>query len=131
MKGLQVEQICRGYASDRAFLADLHLIRDSLISHGDEDVANQEVLDLIRLVETFGFHLLQLDMRQESIRHTQAAAEILKAGLGVDYLALDEDARLALLSDAIANPNAVQPVGWVRRGRRNPTATVPCWVTPT
>jgi phosphoenolpyruvate carboxylase len=108
-----------GYASDQAFLADLHLIRDSLISHGDADVANREVLDLIRLVETFGFHLLQLDVRQESGRHSQAVAEILKAGLGAAYLELDEDARLALLCDAIANPNALQfdPAGFTPETR--------------
>ena len=97
-----------GYASDRAFINDLHLIRASLISHGDTEVANREVLDLIRLVETFGFHLLQLDVRQESNRHSQAVAEVLRAALDIDYLSLDENARLTLLSDAIANPNALQ-----------------------
>lgn len=97
-----------GYASDKAFLTDLHLIRDSLISHGDTEVANREVLDLIRLVETFGFHLLQLDVRQESNRHSQAVAEVLRQALDIDYEAMDEAARLALLSDAIANPNALQ-----------------------
>jgi phosphoenolpyruvate carboxylase len=86
----------------------LHLIRDSLISHGDTEVANREVLDLIRLVETFGFHLLQLDVRQESNRHSQAVAEVLRQALDIDYEALDEAARLELLSDAIANPNALQ-----------------------
>ncbi len=97
-----------GYASDRAFLNDLHLIRDSLISHGDSEVANRELLDLIRLVETFGFHLLQLDVRQESGRHSQAVAEVLRAALAIDYLSLDESARLVLLSEAIANPNALE-----------------------
>lgn len=96
-----------GYASDKAFLKDLHLIRDSLISHGDNEVADREVLDLIRLVETFGFHLLQLDVRQESKRHSQAVADVLRAALDINYLALDENARLELLSDAIANPNAL------------------------
>ena len=104
--GLGHEQA--GYASDKAFLTDLHLIRDSLISHGDSEVANREVLDLIRLVETFGFHLLQLDVRQESTRHSQTVAEVLRAAMDIDYLALDEEARLALLGDAIANPNALQ-----------------------
>ncbi len=97
-----------GYVSDQAFLRDLHLIRDSLISHGDSEVANREVLDLIRLVETFGFHLLQLDVRQESGRHSQAVAEVMRAALDIDYPALDEDARLKLLSEAISNPNALQ-----------------------
>jgi len=97
-----------GYVSDQAFLADLHLIHDSLISHGDAEVANRELLDLIRLVETFGFHLLQLDVRQESNRHSQTVAEVFQAALKIDYLALDEEARLALLGDAITNPNALQ-----------------------
>jgi len=97
-----------GYASDRAFLDDLHLIRESLISHGDTEVAHRELLDLIRLVETFGFHLLQLDVRQESTRHSQAVAEMMRAALDIDYSALDEAARLALLSEAIGNPNALQ-----------------------
>jgi len=96
-----------GYASDREFLSDLHLIRDSLISHGDIEVANREVLDLIRLVETFGFHLLQLDVRQESNRHSQTVAEILRAALNIDYLSMDEPARLELLGEAITNPNAL------------------------
>jgi phosphoenolpyruvate carboxylase len=97
-----------GYVSDQAFLADLHLIHDSLVSHGDAEVANRELLDLIRLVETFGFHLLQLDVRQESARHSQTVAEVFQAALQIDYLALDEEARLDLLGEAIANPNALQ-----------------------
>ncbi len=34
--------------------------------------------DLIRLVESFGFYLMHLDVRQESTRHTDAVAEILQ-----------------------------------------------------
>lgn len=97
-----------GYASPEAFLADLRLIRDSLVGHGDAAIAEAELTDLIRLVETFGFHLLELDVRQESARHTEAVAEVLRAALGVEYHDLDEDARLRLLSDAIANPAALQ-----------------------
>jgi phosphoenolpyruvate carboxylase len=97
-----------GYASVQHFLRDLSLIRDSLIGHGDQAIAESELQDLIQLVETFGFHLLQLDIRQESTRHTEATAEILQAAIGADYLALDEAARLQMLSDAIASSNALQ-----------------------
>ena len=97
-----------GYAGAEAFRRDLELIRDSLVGHGDADVAAGELCDLIRLVDTFGFHLLQLDIRQESGRHTEAVAEILRLALDLDYAALDEDARLALISDAVANPGALQ-----------------------
>lgn len=97
-----------GYASAEGLLQDLNLIRDSLISHGDEEIAAAELTDLIRLVETFGFHLLRLDVRQESTVHTRAVAEILRASLNLDYAALDEDGRLALLSDSIAQPESLE-----------------------
>lgn len=96
-----------GYTSVAAFLEDLILIRDSLAGHGDGSLAEGELNDLIRLVRTFGFHLTQLDVRQESTRHSETVADLLKLALGIDYLALDEDARVALLADAIANPNAL------------------------
>ncbi|MDO9224811.1 MAG: phosphoenolpyruvate carboxylase [Pseudomonadota bacterium] len=97
-----------GYAGAAAFLEDLGLIRDSLIGHGDESLAHGELRDLILLVETFGFHLMQLDVRQESTRHSQTVAEILTQALAVDYLALDEPARIELLAEALADPNALR-----------------------
>ena len=57
---------CQDYA-DRyrnagELLDDLYLIRDSLISHGDLAIAGGELQDIIRLVETFGFFLVRLDI---------------------------------------------------------------------
>jgi len=96
-----------GYAGVGDFLRDLYLIRDSLVSHGDEALAQGELQDLIMLVETFGFHLMQLDVRQESTRHSETVAEILKLALDADYASLDESARLVMLADAVANPAAL------------------------
>ena len=96
-----------GYASAQAFLDDLSLIRDSLVSHGDRSISQGELLDLTLLVQTFGFHLLQMDVRQESTRHSQTVADILSQALGVVYTSLDEPARITLLADTIANPNAL------------------------
>ena len=89
------------YASEKEFLEDLYMIRDSLINHDDRLVAREGLQDLIRLVETFGFYLLHLDVRQESSRHTEAVSEIL-SHRGIDYSALDENGRLSVLSDVIA-----------------------------
>lgn len=98
------------YDSAQAFLEDLYLIRDSLYSHGDGQIAEGELKDLIRLAETFGFHLVHLDVRQEASVHSQAVAEIL-AQWGEDYLALDEPARVARLSALIATR---EPLGFHR-----------------
>ncbi len=93
------------YPSEIEFLNDLQLIRTSLISHQDENIANGDLKDLIRMAETFGFFLFKLDIRQESTRHTEAVADILKQIKGApDYNSLDEEARQQLLSDYLQNP---------------------------
>lgn len=96
-----VETQKKAYPSEQAFYDDLLLIRDSLISHGDQKVADSKLKDLIRLVETFGFYLMKLDIRQESTRHTEAIAELF-ATRDIDYAALEENARLNLLVDTLA-----------------------------
>jgi phosphoenolpyruvate carboxylase len=102
LNGQSIQIDSHAYPNPAVFLADLQVIRQSLISHGDEAIANLELQDLIWLVETFGFHLMQLDVRQESTRHSDAVAEILAAALKLDYQNLDETARLQVLSEAIS-----------------------------
>ena len=92
-----------GYANEQGLLQDLYLIRDSLISHDDAIVAAGDLQDLIRLVETFGFYLSHLDIRQESTIHSQTVAEILRLTDDIDYAALDEDARLDYLGRKLAS----------------------------
>lgn len=97
------------YDSEDGFLNDLLLIRDSLHSHGDQKIADLTIKDLIRLVESFGFYLMRLDIRQESTRHSEAVAEILQLSRLVNenepmaYAQLDENARINLLSGLIHN----------------------------
>ena len=103
-----VPAVGEGYDTETEFLHDLELIRDSLISHGDGDAANAELLDLIRLARTFGFYLARLDIRQESTVHAEAVADILvKLGIERDYAVLDEAQRLKLLGDLIEGPPAL------------------------
>ncbi len=91
-----------GYAQDRDLLTDLYLIRDSLISHGDRQVAESELQDLIRVAETFGFFLAHLDLRQESAVHSAAVAEIFGQLAGApDYQTLAEAQRMEWLSRLI------------------------------
>ncbi len=92
-----------GYRDEQEYLRDLYLIRDALIEQGDARIAQGELTDLIRLAETFGFYLVQLDLRQEAPRHTQAVAEILRATEDVDYNSLNETARLRLLRQHLQN----------------------------
>jgi phosphoenolpyruvate carboxylase len=90
------------YSNEQEFLDDLYSIRDSLISHGEYSIANGDLNDVIRIAETFGFHMVELDIRQESTRHTMAVGEIAKlCGLG-DYHAMDDQQRLDFLASQIS-----------------------------
>jgi phosphoenolpyruvate carboxylase len=94
------------YKDENEFLADLELIYESLCSHGDHEVADAELKDLIRLVQTFGFYLMRLDIRQESTVHTDAVTDLL-IHLGIDYPALSEAERLDVLAQQIASPTII------------------------
>ncbi len=106
MESRDPDGLPKGYASDRDFLADLYLIRDSLIQHGDASAAAGSLQDLIRLAETFGFHLVHLDIRQESTRHTEAVTELFARQSGAPYYqAFTEAQRLMALAETIAHPH--------------------------
>jgi len=93
------------YASPAEFVADLVLIRDSLASHNAAQLAQRRLSPLIRAVDTFGFHLASLDLRQNADVHEQVIADLVaRAGVAADYLALDEGARVTLLAAEIASP---------------------------
>ncbi len=95
-----------GYKNEQDFLDDLQLIYDSLCGHGDQEVADANLKDLIRLVQTFGFYLMRLDIRQESTVHTDAVADLL-SHLGIDYMSLSEAERLDLLSHQVSSPTII------------------------
>ena len=93
------------YAQPGDLRRDLVTVAQGLASEGDGALATGGALGrLIRAVETFGFHLATLDMRQNSDVHERVVAEMLKvAGVEEDYAALDEAARVALLRAELAS----------------------------
>lgn len=95
------------YATPAEFRADLAEIARGLVAEGPGGplTTGGALGRLIRAVETFGFHLATLDMRQNSAVHERVVAELLKtAGVEADYAALDEGARVALLRRELASP---------------------------
>ncbi|AXJ95119.1 MULTISPECIES: phosphoenolpyruvate carboxylase [unclassified Sphingomonas] len=91
------------YRDPQSFRADLVALAHGL-SQGSTLKSSGALGRLIRAVETFGFHLATLDLRQNSAVHERVVAELLKvAGVEADYAALDEAARVALLRRELAN----------------------------
>ncbi|MGA2188783.1 MAG: phosphoenolpyruvate carboxylase [Steroidobacteraceae bacterium] len=96
------------YPDAQSFRADLIVLERSLAAESklDHGGASRVVAlsRLIRAVDTFGFHLATLDLRQNADVHERVVAELLLVG-GVEpcYGALDEAARVALLRKELSS----------------------------
>jgi len=92
------------YASAGEFKADLDIIYRSLITNNSRVIARGRLRHLRRAVDCFGFHLASLDIRQNSAVHERTVAELIDAAMpGMSYLALNEEARIALLASELRN----------------------------
>ncbi len=89
-----------GYDDVADFEADLAVIADSLRANGADEVVAAHVEPLRRRVETFGFALASLDLRDRTDAHTTAVTALLDR-VGIDYADLAEADRQEVLTDAI------------------------------
>ena len=64
------------YACPEEFLADLRLVRESLEENSGERIACELLDPLLITVESFGFHLHTLDIRQHARLHADAARDV-------------------------------------------------------
>ena len=64
------------YRTSQEFERDLNLIRESLATNHGEKIARLLVDPLLRQVETFGFHLHTLDVREHARVHSRAFDEL-------------------------------------------------------
>jgi phosphoenolpyruvate carboxylase len=96
------------YESVRELQADLDVLHRSLISNNARVIARGRLRLLRRAVDCFGFHLARLDIRQNSAVHERTIAELIDAATpGMSYLALGEDARIALLSNELRSTRSL------------------------
>ena len=82
-------------------LTPLRVVRDSLNQNQSENIAEGDLLDLIRRARCFGINLAKLDIRQESSRHTKLISEIVKKEYNKDYFSWNESEKIAFLSSKI------------------------------
>ncbi|HEX2190002.1 MAG TPA: phosphoenolpyruvate carboxylase, partial [Longimicrobiaceae bacterium] len=74
----------QAYPDAAAFADDLRLIRESLVQNRGDRPARLLLGPLMRKVETFGFHLHTLDVRQHARVHERAMAELFGGAGGED-----------------------------------------------
>jgi len=90
-----------GYDAPAGLIADLELLDASLRANDAAIVADVHIKPLLRQVDTFGFTLASLDLRDHRENHTATIGALL-GRVGVDYAAMDEAERVAFLTDAVA-----------------------------
>jgi phosphoenolpyruvate carboxylase len=71
------------YEKASELFQDLLVLRESLVSVGALRLIERDLRPVERLLDIFGFHLAQLDIRQNSVFHAKALAQLMNAA-GID-----------------------------------------------
>ncbi|MEP6673193.1 MAG: phosphoenolpyruvate carboxylase [Chthoniobacter sp.] len=105
----QISQLHSGVGSYEfagQLAADLGTLRDSLVEVGAQRLADSDVRPVLRAVQVFGFHLAQLDIRQNSVFHAKALSQLMDAaGLdGSQWEEWTENERLRFLEKELRSP---------------------------
>ena len=95
-----------GYEDATELHDDLAVVAQSLQRNGAEVVDEAHVEPLARRVDTFGFSLASLDLRDHQANHTEAISELLGRE-GIDYADMDEDERVEVLTDGVLQDEPV------------------------
>ena len=84
----ELDEKSYSYVDADDLVADLKILQRGLVEYGASAIAYSDVNNCIRIVETFGFHLAHLDIRQNSAFHDKAISQLLEAANenGRDYL---------------------------------------------
>jgi len=95
-----------GYEDADDFQAELERLATALRNAGLDDITDEFVDPLIRQVETFGFHLAALDLRDHQEMHTGALEQAL-AREDIDYAGMTEAERVDFLTEAVLQDQPV------------------------
>lgn len=103
------------YSDPSEMLADLELVQRSLRAAGDHRSADGELQHLVWMVQTFGFHLAELEVRQHSAVHEATLIDVLQqlAAEDVEVAGFRIENPEQLVND-IAFLDAVAQCGWPR-----------------
>ena len=99
------------YRGNRRLLADLDLVRTSLIANSAELLAGGRLTRLIRTVSAFGLGVARMDVREHSEKHHHALGQLFDrlGELGSDYAGLSAHQRFEVLSAELAKRRPLAP----------------------
>jgi phosphoenolpyruvate carboxylase len=101
----------RDYQGTGELLADLVLVRDSLLLHRGELIARGRLERAIRTIAAFGLHLATLDLREHADAHHHAVGQLVDrlGDGGPRYADLDREQRSALLAAELRSRRPLAP----------------------
>ena len=92
------------YTNTGELLEDFQLIYNSLVKNKGEIIADNKILPFIYKIKTFGFHLVQTDIRQNSPMLHSAINDILSySEVNPDFESLGEEDKIEILTREILN----------------------------
>ncbi|MCG8310305.1 MAG: phosphoenolpyruvate carboxylase [Cytophagales bacterium] len=116
-----------GYKYDHELIDDLHIVQTALLDFGAKSIAYCDVNETIRLVETFGFHLAHLDVRQNSQFHEKALVQLMQAA-SIDTSAFtnkDEKKKLQFINEELTSSRPFSHVSM--KVGENASAVISCY----
>jgi phosphoenolpyruvate carboxylase len=105
----QIAQVREGggrYQFAEELKVDLGVLYTSLCEIGAERLADSDVRPVLRVLQVFGFHLAQIDIRQNSVFHAKALMQLMSAA-GIDgsqWEEWSETERLRFLEKELRSP---------------------------
>ena len=112
----------RDYVGADELLAELRLVRDSLVAHRGGLIAQGRLERAMRTLAAFGLHLATLDVREHADAHHDAVGQLIDrlAEAPVPYAELSRDERRELLARELASPRplAFRPPALDEAGER-------------
>lgn len=93
------------YIQSKQLADDLRLLQTALVNYGAKSIAYQDVTNVIRIVDAFGFHLAALDIRQNSDFHDKAVEQLLEAAQieETNFSEWSEEKRVAFLNKELSS----------------------------
>jgi phosphoenolpyruvate carboxylase len=92
------------YETADQFVQDLTTIMASLEAHGGRRLIGRTLKSTLHIAKACGFHLLTLDMRQNSSIHERVVAELFaQSSELLDYMSLSENERVSALVAELTN----------------------------
>jgi phosphoenolpyruvate carboxylase len=105
----------RDYVGADELLADLRLVRDSLVAHRGGLIAHGRLERGMRTLAAFGLHLATLDVREHADAHHQVLSQLID---GYDQLSRDDRRTVLARELASSRPLAFRPPPLDDPGRR-------------